>query len=60
MATVTYTTTCYMCACRCGIKVTLEADRLRFRSSVALAGFLLPLTILLTVEGYSSPRRGIL
>ncbi len=23
-------TTCYMCACRCGIKVTLEAGKLRF------------------------------
>ncbi len=23
-------TTCYMCACRCGIKVTLEKDRVRF------------------------------
>ncbi len=23
-------TTCYMCACRCGIKVTLEGDRVRF------------------------------
>src|SRR5487761_2536928 len=23
-------TTCYMCACRCGIKVTLENDRIRF------------------------------
>ncbi len=23
-------TTCYMCACRCGIKVTLEDDKLRF------------------------------
>jgi len=24
------TTTCYMCACRCGIKVTLEDDKIRF------------------------------
>jgi anaerobic selenocysteine-containing dehydrogenase len=23
-------TTCYMCACRCGIEVTLEGDRIRF------------------------------
>ena len=23
-------TTCYMCACRCGIKVTLEEDKVRF------------------------------
>ncbi|HCH23298.1 MAG TPA: formate dehydrogenase, partial [Oceanospirillaceae bacterium] len=23
-------TTCYMCACRCGIKVTLEDDKIRF------------------------------
>jgi anaerobic selenocysteine-containing dehydrogenase len=23
-------TTCYMCACRCGIKVTLEDNRIRF------------------------------
>jgi len=23
-------TTCYMCACRCGIKVTLEAEKIRF------------------------------
>src|SRR5262245_64041347 len=23
-------TTCYMCACRCGIKVTLEDNRVRF------------------------------
>ncbi len=23
-------TTCYMCACRCGIKVTLEGDKIRF------------------------------
>ncbi len=26
----THTTTCYMCACRCGIKVTLENGRVRF------------------------------
>lgn len=25
-------TTCYMCACRCGIKVTLENERIRFGS----------------------------
>ncbi len=24
------TTTCYMCACRCGIKVTLEGEKIRF------------------------------
>lgn len=24
------TTTCYMCACRCGIKVTLEGEQIRF------------------------------
>ena len=24
------TTTCYMCACRCGIKVTLEGDEIRY------------------------------
>ncbi len=24
------TTTCYMCACRCGIKVTLEGNEIRF------------------------------
>ena len=23
-------TTCYMCACRCGIKVTLEDEKIRF------------------------------
>ena len=23
-------TTCYMCACRCGIKVTLEEGKIRF------------------------------
>ena len=23
-------TTCYMCACRCGIKVTLENNKIRF------------------------------
>jgi len=23
-------TTCYMCACRCGIKVTLEDNKVRF------------------------------
>ena len=23
-------TTCYMCACRCGIKITLENNRIRF------------------------------
>ena len=23
-------TTCYMCACRCGIKVTLEGNKVRF------------------------------
>ncbi|MEM7542309.1 MAG: molybdopterin-dependent oxidoreductase [Pseudomonadota bacterium] len=26
----THFTTCYMCACRCGIKVTVENDRVRF------------------------------
>lgn len=26
----TYYTTCYMCACRCGIKVTLDDGRIRF------------------------------
>jgi anaerobic selenocysteine-containing dehydrogenase len=30
MSTTTHCTTCYMCACRCGIKVTLEGARLRF------------------------------
>jgi len=24
------TTTCYMCACRCGIKVTVEGEEIRF------------------------------
>ncbi len=28
-------TTCYMCACRCGIKVTLENDRVRFIQGTA-------------------------
>ena len=28
-------TTCYMCACRCGIKVTLEDGRLRFIQGTA-------------------------
>ncbi|MCY0899710.1 MAG: molybdopterin-dependent oxidoreductase [Firmicutes bacterium] len=27
-------TTCYMCACRCGIEVTLEGDRIRFLSGI--------------------------
>lgn len=27
-------TTCYMCACRCGIEVTLEGDRVRFLSGI--------------------------
>ncbi|AEJ38338.1 molybdopterin oxidoreductase [Sulfobacillus acidophilus TPY] len=27
-------TTCYMCACRCGIEVTLEGDRIRFISGI--------------------------
>ncbi len=26
----THFTTCYMCACRCGIKVTVESNRVRF------------------------------
>ena len=26
----THFSTCYMCACRCGIKVTVENDRDRF------------------------------
>ncbi len=26
----THFTTCYMCACRCGIKVTVEGDKVRF------------------------------
>ena len=30
MTTSTHTTTCYMCACRCGVKVTLEEGRVRF------------------------------
>ncbi len=28
-------TTCYMCACRCGIEVTLEGDRIRFIQGTA-------------------------
>lgn len=27
-------TTCYMCACRCGIEVTLEGDKIRFLSGI--------------------------
>ncbi len=27
-------TTCYMCACRCGIEVTLQGDRVRFLSGI--------------------------
>ena len=30
MTTTTHSTTCYMCACRCGINVTLEQGRVRF------------------------------
>jgi anaerobic selenocysteine-containing dehydrogenase len=30
MTTATHSTTCYMCACRCGIKVRLEEGRVRF------------------------------
>ena len=26
----THFTTCYMCACRCGIKVTVESNKVRF------------------------------
>ena len=26
----THFTTCYMCACRCGIKVTIESNKIRF------------------------------
>ena len=29
-------TTCYMCACRCGIKVTVEDNEVRFDSVIAV------------------------